>query len=133
MSDCTCVYVGGDCDNWPEFLSTKERIAKKEHRCCECGRIIHPGEKYHYLSGKWHESGFHTFHTCSACDAILDAFFCDGNAFGHMKEDLWEHIQEHQGVISESCLAGLPVDAREIVCDMIEDYHTDIEEVRYGR
>lgn len=133
MSNCSCVYVGDPYDNFPEFINSKEITAKKEHKCCECGARIQPGDKYEVTSGKWHESGFHSFKTCMVCVAILDAFFCDGNSYGHMREDLWEHIQEHQGVISESCLADLSPGAREAVCDMIEDYYRDIEEVEYGQ
>lgn len=31
---------------YPEFYSESCHIARKEHKCCETGRIIKPGEKY---------------------------------------------------------------------------------------
>lgn len=52
MSDCACVYVDiGDA--MPEFFKARNRLAIKEHKCCECRRIIKPPEGYEYASGKW--------------------------------------------------------------------------------
>lgn len=36
-----------------EFYSETMPIARKQHRCCETGGIIFPGEQYFKVTGKW--------------------------------------------------------------------------------
>jgi hypothetical protein len=60
------------CDNDPPSVMRKEqRKAKKEHRCCECGRTIRSGETYEYVWGVWDGSAG-TYKTCSHCVALRD-------------------------------------------------------------
>lgn len=42
------------------------RIARKPHRCDECGGEIIPGQQYEYVSGMW-DSYVQDFKTCPAC------------------------------------------------------------------
>lgn len=37
----------------PEFFDANWPIARKQHKCCECGQPIHTGEKYGKFTGKW--------------------------------------------------------------------------------
>lgn len=37
----------------PEFFSSRWVVARKPHRCCECGGDIPKGEFHGYFSGKW--------------------------------------------------------------------------------
>jgi len=42
------------------------RIARKEHKCCECQLIIAPGDKYQIVKGCW-EGKWEQYKTCSPC------------------------------------------------------------------
>ena len=53
-------------DNSPSVFREKIVKAEKQHKCCECYRMIRPGEKYHYVFGIW-EGLSDTFHTCRNC------------------------------------------------------------------
>ena len=120
MKNCTCVYADYS-DNLPDPFTSTKRRARKNHKCCECNRVIGPGEHYYYDSGKW-DNEWLTFKMCLPCGEILDEFFCDGFAYQQMTADLYEHIQEVDGQIFENCLSALSVNAREIVCNLIDEY-----------
>ena len=73
-----------DCDNMPEFCTITNPIARKPHKCCECGETIAVGERYDSCRGKW-DSGVQTMRTCLACvelrdslAALDDGCFCFG-------------------------------------------------------
>lgn len=89
MGDCACLYDSADGDQ-PSFYTTGWRTARKLHRCCECRRVITPGERYEHWSGKWSE-GMHTYKTCAECQEIRAALYCDS---GWTFEQLWEDVQE---------------------------------------
>lgn len=57
-----CFY---DCES-PSFYNESYPKARKQHRCCECGRAIAKGEKYRRVSGKW-EGDLATYSTCRRC------------------------------------------------------------------
>ena len=63
---CYCDYDS------PEFISTDTRTARKQHKCCECGHVIGPGEKYEHVGGKW-DGRFDTFDTCEMCVDLRDS------------------------------------------------------------
>lgn len=58
MCDCSCEQ--------PEFFDSSRPRARKPQRCCECKRIIRPGETYERASGKW-DGEFRSFATCGDC------------------------------------------------------------------
>jgi len=48
MSDFECYCEpneGEPCDLWQESW----RKARKQHKCCECGETIQPGQRYQYI------------------------------------------------------------------------------------
>lgn len=123
MEDCSCVYFDDD-GYGPSCFSHRVRKARKEHRCCECRRIIVKGERYHYESGIWDGSA-DDFKTCFDCYEVRSEMFCDGFEYGNMWGMLREHLSETDGHISSSCIAGLPPRARAMICDAIEEYWED--------
>lgn len=51
----------------PKFFSCSWRNARKEHRCCECGKPIFKGERYGSFSGRW-EDRFDSFKQHLECE-----------------------------------------------------------------
>ena len=70
---CSCDY------DQPDFINTEIRKAKKEHKCCECGYTIKPGEQYEYVFGLWNVKP-DTYKTCERCldlrENLLQIFGC---------------------------------------------------------
>lgn len=61
-----------EVDGWPEFYGTREHVARKEHTCGECQRIIRVGEKYEVSYFKWQYDKPTSFKTCSQCQEDWD-------------------------------------------------------------
>jgi len=127
MSGCACVYPT-EADG-PEFSNIRYRKARKEHKCCECEKVIEKGERYEIIAGKW-DGDVSTFKTCLDCAAIRDELFCHGHTFEYLYHDLNEHIRDTDGQIAPSCLVKLPRRARNIICDMIDRYWEKDDERR---
>ena len=116
---CSCVVL--DIDEWCNNIRTSTPRARKEHHCCECRDTISKGQIY--LNEVTTYNGELTeYKTCQTCKEIRDEFFCEGYYYGEVMEGLKEYIFEVRGDISESCLADLSSEAREKVCEIIEDY-----------
>lgn len=65
MCDC-------DCER-PKAYSESHPVARKTHLCCECGKSILPGERYHVFSGIY-DFGCETYKTCESCEAMRAAY-----------------------------------------------------------
>ena len=85
MHECCCIDAG----DYPEFISEKMVVARKIHKCNECGGDIWPGEKYEYVAGRWPD-GFEVFKTCKICAKIRKDMFTCGYTYGYLKEELYE-------------------------------------------
>lgn len=72
-----------------------ERVARKAHRCQECGRIIEKGETYEYVTALYDGQWF-TNKTCVHCIAARGwlSAICQGWIYGAVLEDLGEHWHE---------------------------------------
>ena len=118
----TCqIEVDQDFGDMPDFFTRSMPTAHNEHKCGECGRVINPGEKYEYVSGKW-DGDWEVYKTCADCLSIRDTLFCN-YGIGRIYEDLMEEIYNTNGGnhIAEN-LAGLTPAARAKVCEMLEKY-----------
>lgn len=97
--DCGVCLDPGDYDH-PEMYEEKVVKARKECRCCECGRQISIGQEYQRASGKW-DGDFGTHKTCLDCMNIRDAFACGS---GFMFERLWDDLWEYKNDINHDCV-----------------------------
>ncbi len=107
------MYWDNDYDEDDEEVLVFERnsahVARKNHLCCECQRVIRPGERYHKFVGKWENStfsddGYFGEHkTCEACEddwgklmAVCDYFSSkyDLSSFTRVYGALREVIKE---------------------------------------
>jgi hypothetical protein len=90
--DCYCDY------EQPSVFNTSTPIARKEHRCTECGRRIAAGERYLYTWGIWDGSAW-TFKTCPRCSSLLDYVKahvpCLCWAYGNIVDDCLEAAREY--------------------------------------
>lgn len=66
--NCSC-----DMDyDAPAFSSIKFRVARRDHKCCECRNVISKGSEYQYVSGMW-DGVIHTYKTCTNCADLRDS------------------------------------------------------------
>ncbi len=122
MDNCACVIVPEDSFDYPEIYRRHDRIARKSHRCCECGRQIAPGERYNYAWGVWEKS--REYHRCADCQSIADAYFCDTVPFMGLDEELMNTFvysgEDINLLLKESSIQKLTKAARERIFDIVE-------------
>ncbi len=84
----------------PQAFQTKQRRARKEHKCCECGQTINKGDLYQYSSGIW-DGEPSSYKQCFSCNVISQAVlvhpayetdFNDGLAFGELREFFFGYL-----------------------------------------
>lgn len=100
-----CMIDGADGCN--TFSSDHFPKARKLHKCEECGRAIHIGERYHYHA--WlYDGDFGTSKMCAHCEVAGQ--WLQDNCGGYLVGSVWEDVEEH---VSEfryqkpACLARL--------------------------
>ncbi len=83
------------------------RVARVQHRCCECPASIEPGEAYEYYSGVWDGVG-QSFKTCLPCAEerlvyveILEPYPEEWPPFGHLQSEMsadgyWDYHPRRQ-------------------------------------
>lgn len=80
MSGCSCDFGGLD---YPLVYHDEWRVARKEHKCCECLEAIKPGERYYIFVGIWdRSSSWKTFKTCKFCSHERDKMNRDDREVG---------------------------------------------------
>ena len=84
-SFCTCDF-DGDPSEW---CRTKTVKARKEHRCCECGGSILPGDWYQRINGKW-DGAIEEYKTCLVCAQIRSDYCAP---LSMLRETLWEGLE----------------------------------------
>lgn len=94
---CYCDYSDG-----PDFWVDTQRIARKNHICCECLSPIEPGEKYHIFTGKW-DGKINSYKYCEFCHDVynviqyhIDGCICLGS--------LWEVAVDYEPEIVKAGL-----------------------------
>lgn len=92
MSDCGVCIGGGDYDGSLEFYDSRVIVARKSHKCEECGREIPSGQQYEYVSGKF-DGDFFYVKTCMDCVDIRDGLTCNGGSIAHGQ--LWGELRDY--------------------------------------
>lgn len=69
-------------ENPCKVITKTTPIARKQHKCLFCYRVIEKGERYHYDYGIWEDSGCETLKYCHSCFILLSEKI-DG------EEDCW--------------------------------------------
>ncbi len=95
-------------------------IARKEHTCFECHKVIEKGERYTKEVVK-DRNKYCVYKTCDDCYSIRQVFFSDGWYWTKILEHMDEFVNDCGGDVSNSCLMQLTPRARDMVCDMIEE------------
>jgi len=123
--ECATVYC--DVEDYCTMLREEQPVARKQHKCNECKRVIDVGEKYN-LEVTVYDGEISKHKTCLDCLSIRREFFKDGFYYGETKWMLEEHVNDSGGDISESCIEALTPGARAMVCAMIEDCWEDLDD-----
>ena len=55
----------------PSVYSKNHVKARKQHTCCECNRVILPGERYQLFKGCW-DGEWDNYKTCGPCARLRD-------------------------------------------------------------
>jgi hypothetical protein len=88
--------------------SETDRIARKEHICCECSRIIEKKEKYRHVFGVW-VGKVSIFKTCSNCLKPQEWLKkeCGGFLHGNLEDEIFEHASEYRKIFLYRWLIGI--------------------------
>lgn len=81
--------IDGDA---PDVYRTANYVARIQHRCSECSRVIYPGERYS-SAFMIYEGTPETFRTCTHCQ-VGQAWLAE-NCGGFMHHGLIEEMEEH--------------------------------------
>ena len=74
-----------------EFYNERHPVARKQHRCECCKKIIDVGERYNYSAGKY-DGDFFVRHLCLMCSQIF-SMFCTDALDG--EEFVWDEVLEY--------------------------------------
>lgn len=89
---CYCDY------DPPTVYSEKIVVARLEHKCCECRRIIKPGEQYERVFGVW-DGISETYKTCRICldlrEYVNSNIPCFCWMFTAMRDDALEELRAY--------------------------------------
>ena len=93
MSDaCYCDYES------PSVFHEETRMARKPHKCSECGSTIRPGEMYEHVQGIWNGCP-ETYKTCPHClgfrEYVMAHVPCFCLEYGNMLEGATETLRAY--------------------------------------
>lgn len=80
-----------DCEE-PKAFREEIRIARKQHKCCECHNKIEKGEGYQFCSGVWDYPD--SFKSCLSCADVREEMASEYDcciAFGQLIETISEN------------------------------------------
>lgn len=83
-----------NCSPWAVYRE-RDLVARREHRCSECDRMIHVGERYQRVEGRVDDEWLR-YATCRHCQALSEAMrvWCGGWPLGYLLAELVEHWRD---------------------------------------
>jgi len=114
---CGCQIEVNDDYCRVELLRRSEPVARKEHRCTECGRKIRVGEKY-IREATICEGDIDDEVSCSDCES-LQSLVC-GRIYRGLREAIFEEVRWCGIEPTAPAIRALTPAAREWLCDLIE-------------
>jgi len=128
MTDkCACPLV----DLWgefPDFYHAEKPKARKQHKCCECGKTIEPGEIYERVASKY-DGAVLTLKTCLVCAEIRETLFCEGFVHESMMDDLGEFVRECFDSLPWAKIREMSQPAQDVVLAMVQEEAEQIHEM----
>jgi methionyl-tRNA synthetase len=92
-ADCYC-----DLGETPRVYHAARPKARAAHQCDECGRTIHPGERYERVRAIWEDTPY-LIKTCVYCLAMRDLLEAHAKCFCWMhhslRDDIRDWLDEH--------------------------------------
>lgn len=82
-------------DDFATMLTEAQRLARKDHYCGECRRVIGKGERYTYETALF-DGYVSTYKTCPHCVVARGWLLkqCGGWCWEMIKEDIGEHVRD---------------------------------------
>ena len=115
---CTCIDM--DIDVFSDMIDEKITQANENFICCECKKQIKKRENFksEILS---FENKISEYKICLACINIRDVFVCGSWIYGLILDEIYDCLLSADGDISENKIASLIPEAREKICEIIEN------------
>jgi hypothetical protein len=84
----------------PDIYNEKLLIARKDHKCSECSRVILKGEQYKKVDGLW-QKRWETYKTCAHCLVLQDWLIAQCGGFLHqgLKDEIGEHAYDYGSMV----------------------------------
>lgn len=118
--ECACVHVDVWDGEGGVMLKEVERTARKEHRCVECHRVIHSGERYQDERLLF-DGEVSTLKTCCDCMSLRRAMFCECWIYGNLWDAFFEYLNQlDEDDLPWSKIGELTPDARNKALGRIE-------------
>jgi len=87
------------------IISAEFRVARKEHKCCECHKPIRRGIPYYYEFTKSPDGELLAYKTCMICKDLRDNLF-RGWMWGSLWEDIENFVEEDPSRSILDCSIG---------------------------
>lgn len=119
----TCCPLSGNDGDAAEFHDVELVLARKAHRCTECGDDIAVGQRHERVKAMW-DGSWSTFRTCLPCVAVRTHFACEGWIYGEVWNDIAENMFPTM-VAGGPCLEGMAPEGKAKMFDQFLAWYFD--------
>ncbi|HCY86905.1 MAG TPA: hypothetical protein DHV36_17375 [Desulfobacteraceae bacterium] len=119
--ECSCA-INGCCDE-DTYEESEEKILIHKSpsviiKCGECGEVIPVGSEFEWYRG-YYDDDAHVHHTCMDCLSLRHHFF-ENWTFDRIWDDFYQHMDDCDWQVPESCLSKVSTKVRAQICECIE-------------